>query len=332
MLIGKSNVKDYVGARTQYLFNALTEAGLNVIVYDIDSSADVPANLGASIFLNWIQDFDDGWNKFLKSISGRKILYTENWHWYDDLRAKFLRGENTDIEGAFNSVAFSTNENSRWWPRGRCDFWGVCVDENMAFPKKADDYIYVDEVWPREWSDGIYTAAEVLDQAIPIIKDKYGLKAISQASKDGSEKGPVSPRSEWVDEWIDPCSDLDDMLGLLGGSRAYITSHEESLGLMQFEAMMCGVPVVTNRVFSKNEVYEGGEGLSVFSWEWDKKKNGDDNEEIVKNIDEASKKLIAAFERSQKAEVDRDVIRKQAIGRFGKKAFVSRTNLTNLVL
>jgi glycosyltransferase involved in cell wall biosynthesis len=330
MLIGKSSVKDYVGARTQYLFNALTEAGLNVIVYDIDSSEDIPPNISVSIFLQWLQLFDEGWARFLKTISGRKILYTENWWWYDEMRAKFLRDNNLDLEDIFNSVAFSTNENNRWWPRGRCDFWGVCVDEDMAFPKKTGDYIYVDEIWPKEWSEGIYTASEVLNQAIPIIKDKYGLKVISQASKNGSEAGPISPRAEWVDEWIEPYSDINDMLGVLGGAKAYFTSHEETLGLIQFEAMMCGVPIITSPTFSKNEVYEGGEGLAIFSWDWEKKKDDDGNEVVVKNVAKAAEEMIVAFENSLK-ETNREEIRKQAVARFGKKAFVEKSGLTSLL-
>lgn len=330
MLVGKSHVKDYVGARTQYIFNALTEAGLNVLVYDIDSSEDIPPNISATIFLNWIQIFDEGWARFMKPVSGKKILYTENWWWYDEKRAEFLRNNNIDLEEIFHTVAFSTNENNRWWPRGRCDFWGVCIDEDMAFPKNPCDYVYVDEIWPKEWSSDIYTASEVLDKAMPILKSKHDFKVISQASKTGSDKEPASPRPEWVDEWIEPYSELNDVLGIIGGAKAFFTSHEETLGLMQFEALMCGVPVITSRTFSKNEVYEAGEGQGVFSWEWNKETNDEGDEVVVKNVDDAVRKIIKAFEDAME-NGDREKIRKKAVERFGKKAFVARTNLINFV-
>lgn len=330
MLVGKANVKDYVGARTQYVFNALTEAGLNVLVYDMDSSEDVPPNISASIYLNWLQLFDEGWVRFMKSVSGRKILYTENWWWYDEKRAEFLREKQIDLEEVFNSVAFSTNENNLWWPRSRFDFWGVCVDEDMAFPRRVGDYIYVDEIWPKEWADGIYTAREVLDRVIPKIKSKYGLTVVSQTRNNTNNKNPVSPRAEWVDEWIEPYTSLNDVLGTISGAKVFFTSHEETLGLMQFEALMCGVPVVTCRTFSKNEVYEAGEGQGVFSWEWKSEKEELSGEErIVKDVEAAAEKMTEAFEKA--IEADRDAIRKKAIPRFGKRAFVERTGLVEFI-
>lgn len=91
---------------------------------------------------------------------------------------------------------------------------------------------------------------------------------------------------------------------------------------------MCGVPIVTNPAFSKNEVYECGE--AVFSWEWEKKKDEEDNEKVVKNVSKAAEQMIAAFDKAM-AEANREEIRRSAVARFGKKAFVERTELKSLL-
>lgn len=318
LLLGKKDTRDYVGAKTHYLHNAITNAGVNVVVYDMDSSDDVPPNISTSIYLSWIHLIDEGWFDFLKTVSGKRVLYTDNWHWYDECRGKFLK-DDLDLESIFHSTAFATAENQRWWPRGRTDFWGVCIDEDVVTPRAEGDYIWVDEVWPEDWAKGIYTAKEVLDIVVPRIKEKYNLKVMSQKTD-----------YPWVDELVPGDSDIQDMHNAISGAKVFLTSHQESLGLMQFEAAVAGVPVVTNSIFSQNELYQIGEGEGVFSWNWpiDKAVEEGTYASPVKDVEYGAKMMFEAFEKAIHGK--RDAIRSKAIARYGKEAWINRTGLGQL--
>jgi glycosyltransferase involved in cell wall biosynthesis len=313
LLIGKKECVDYAGAKTIYLYNALTGAGKDVEVYDVSTSTDVPRGVGASIYLPWTESIDQNWHRFLKTMPGRRILYTDNWHWYDHVSGKMVDDHDLRLDELFHVVGLATTENIRWWPKSKFEWWGVVVDEDMALPRADQGYVWVDEMWPSSWCPGRYSANEVLDIAMPLIKERFGVSVLSQACSD--EK---SPSPEWVDEWVPRNSQLETMLAAIAGSRAFLTSHHECLGLMQFEAMVSGVPVVTNPKFSKQEVFAAGE--SAQAWCWD-----DRPDEEPPDVSAAVGQMVEAFDRA--CALDRSSVRETAIGRFGKKAFLDRVRL-----
>jgi hypothetical protein len=311
MIIGKREPNDYMGAKTQHIFNALTAHGVNTIVHDVNSGGDPPPGVNACIYLGWILLLNEGWARFLKTIHTRKYLYTDNFWWYDECRMKFMRAPGFDLEEMFDSVAFATTENSRWWPKGKFDFWGVCIDEDLAMPRQPQNYIWVDEIWPENWSSGIYTARHVLDIAIPEVKKRFGVGIMSQKTE-----------APWVDEKVADLIDNGEMLSVVAGAKAFITTHEEALGLMQFEALVCGVPVVTNPIFSKSEVFEAGDD-AVFHWSWPKRKDATDADEIYADPAQAAEQMVEAIGHALMA--NRAEIRQTAVSIYGKKVWFGRT-------
>lgn len=311
MLLGHKEAKDYAGAKTLYVFNALQQAGVDCEVYDIGSDTDTPTGCTHSVWLPWINQLDKGWVDFVASLGTKNIIYMENYHWWGDRRKFFLQEKELDLEYWFQ-VALASNEDIRWWPAGRCMYWGAVVDEDVALPRPPEDYLYVDEIWPKEWADGPYSAAAVLDIAIPRIKEQTGLMVVSQKTE-----------APWVDKRVPERCDVEEMLGVLGGARVYLTTHEEALGLMQIEALMCGVPVVSNPNFSKNEVRKMDMD-GVWWWNWDTFEPEDefdlDPEKTANYMCEA---VMTALEKA-----NREEIRAAAIGHYGKAAFVKRTGAT----
>lgn len=314
LLIGKKTPRDYAGSKTLYAFNALTEAGLNAEVYDIHGSTDIPQGVNASIFLPWVESIDPTWAKFMKIIPGRRILYTDNWYWYDTVCGKKLAEQDIDMDSLFHVVGFASHENARWWPKSKFQWWGALVDEDLALPRKDEGYIWVDELWPKKWADGIYSSCDVLDIAIPKIKQRFGLSVLSQTPKDDD-----APKPSWIDQCVPQNQEVEQMLSHLAGARAFFTAHNECLGLMQFEAMTCGVPVVTNPTMSMQETFMVPDAAHQWTW------NKDDKEQDVINVEVAAERMIAAFEAAMKQ--DRTKIRTEAVARYGKKAFVERAGL-----
>lgn len=323
LIIGKPYTTDYTGSKTLYIWNALSDHQIDVSLFDITSGNDTPPGCTHAIYVDWIHLIDEGWANLVKHLNvQRKILYTDNWHWYEQCRNDFMTELRFDLEQIFTTVALASSENVRWWPPVKFDHWGVVVDEDMAtYRRTSEDYIYVDEVWPEQWSNGEFTAKHVFDIAIPQIKKEFGVSIVSQKTD-----------AEWVDHLIEPNQELPFMLDALAKSKCFIVSHEEALGLMQFEAQVCGIPVVTNPSFSKKEVYETGEGCT-FNWTWGKKEIESENEDGQKVIEhevdtdpeKAAEKMVQAVKFALRA--DRTHIRQCAIERYGKKAWFERIDL-----
>lgn len=324
LLIGKSACKDYVGSKTLYLHNALTQAGAQVFVYDLSGHMDPPPDATHVVFLPWVQTFDSGWLQFMRAHGRKRILYTDNFYWYDECRQKLLSSEKVDMDAVFNTIALATSENVRWWPKDRFELWGTCVDEDIAIARTPENYIYVDEVWPEAWSSGVWTGKSILDIAIPQIKDKYGLEIVSQKSHSRIEN---RIESSWVDHWIEPEIDLENMLSVLGRAKAYVTAHEESLGLMQIEAMMCATPVITTPLWSKAEILKAGPEC-VFQWQWPTSKKPDGSEEIVEDAQQTAQGFMDAL--SQALGADRAYVREVAVSIYGKQAFLNRSGLVSI--
>ena len=326
MLIGvQTEVRDYIGSKTLYMHNALTAAGISTVIYDKDSTLDPPPGVTHSIFLPWIQYFDSDWADFFKSFRARQILYTDNYNWFTQCNKNLLQAKKVDMEEAFNVIAFASSEGMRWWPKGRFSYWGGLVDEDVAVAKPPEDYIYIDQIWPNEWAKGQWNADKVIELAAKEIKARTGLALVTQqADAKKSEFSKVN--TEWADQFVDDRVDIEHMLSVIAGARAFVTSHEEALGMMQLEALTCGVPVVTNANFSKleitNKVTDG-----IFTWDWPKKADVENStsEEPI-NYEECAESLVSAITNALDNS-DRQAIRDQAIVAFGKEAFIERTGL-----
>lgn len=324
LLIGKNEVTDYAGSRTLYMYNALSACGVQAEIYDIHSGRDVPGGCTHVVWLPWMQTFDAAWSSFIGAIGGMPIAYADNYHWLQDCRQQILKKERVDIERSFTLMALASSEGIRWWPRGKYVHWGAVVDEELAKPRAAEDYLYVDEVWPAEWSSGIYSAAKILDIAIPRVKERIpGLLVVSQRTQ-----------APWVDQLVGEKLEVEEMLQTLAGARAFVTTHEEAMGWMQIEALMCGVPVITNAqpeddkhktsIFTKHEVMKAGDEC-IWTWSWpttepeqpsDPRLPVDDPEQAADSMVEA---ICAAIERA-----DRTSIRQRALSLYGREEFVRK--------
>ncbi len=108
------------------------------------------------------------------------------------------------------------------------------------------------------------------------IPDKGALAAISVAKALGVRIKLAGPWSEYFEEKIKPLVDGstveymgavsgESRSALLGGARALLYPIEapEPFGLVQVEAMMCGTPVVANRIGAVGEIVD--EGVTGFS-------------------------------------------------------------------
>lgn len=312
VLIGKHECRDYCGARTLYVYNALKSIGIQCSIYPIDIKSD-SAYFDSThvIFLPWVQDFDKGWSEFLKVYNGRKILYTENSYWYDECRQKLIQNENVNMDDVFTTIAYSTSENIRWWPKQNSEYWGSLVDEDLALPKCPENYIYVDQIWPEEWSSGVFNANKLFNMVLPEVKRKFNIEIASQKSEES-----------WVDYKIDENIDIEKMLSTIAKSKVYLTSHEESLGLMQIESLVCGVPVLTNPMFSKEEIFKAGDN-SVVKWNWHLNKD----QEI--DFEETAKEFYSSFEKA--LDFNRLDIRKNSVELYGKQSFLKKSGFELLL-
>lgn len=332
LLIGKSECNDYVGAKTLYLHNALTSAGLPVSIYDLSGNVDPPADSTHVIFLPWVQKFDSGWLQFMRAHGRRRILYADNFWWYDECRRKLLDSEKVDMDAAFNMIALATSENVRWWPKDKFELWGACVDEDLAIQRTPENYVYIDEIWPEAWSSGLWSGRKIIDLAVPKIKERFGVEVMTQKSCQWT---PGKPKPEWVDHWItpgqvdhwiDPLIDLENMLAVIAKAKAFVTIHEESLGLMQLEALTCGVPVVTTPLWTKAEVMKAGPEC-VFSWQWPSQQV-EGEEELVEDPEKAADEVVEAVGKAFEAK--REDVREVAVALYGKAAFLDRSGLKHL--
>ena len=147
---------------------------------------------------------------------------------------------------------------------------------------------------------------------MPEVKRKFNVEIVSQKSKN----------IEWVDHEIEENIDVEKVLATLGKSTMYVTSHEESLGLMQIESMVCGVPVLTNPIFSKEEIMKV-DGTSVSKWHWHMNKD----EEI--DYEATAKEFYDSFEKT--FDLNRKNIRENAVENYGKASFLKKSGFELLV-
>lgn len=138
------------------------------------------------------------------------------------------------------------------------------------------------------------------------IPDKGVLAAISVARVNGIPLKLAGPRNDYFTETIEPLVDGDQVqyVGAVTGAERnrflgnaiallYPVEVPEPFGLVQIEAMMCGTPVVANRLGAVAEIID--EGITGFSTGV--------REELATLIPKARS-------------LDRSLVRKQALARF----------------
>lgn len=253
IIVGSSKRIDYVGARTFYLQEIFKKYApqLNIGLYDITSDIRPDTSVGCKniIFLPWSESIDLGWCNFLLNSTGRKILYTENYYWYQHQKNRILQlGFN--LENLFDIISFATREYSGWWNNRQYSYWGVGITNSIFSDleiKSNNNIIYIDTPWNLNDCIEPYNALRILNQEIPKLKDKYGFKIKCQNFD-----------ADWVDINLDKDLDLLEMINHYNTSDLFIVSHSETCGLPQIEAQLCGTKVLTTKLFSNNSALLGG--------------------------------------------------------------------------
>lgn len=242
---------NYLGSKTFYLYETLKKylPEKKIGIYDCLEEDNKRIDLIANnyIFTPWIETLDEGWCSCLISLDGKgkKILYTDNYYWYDEQRKRILQ-QGFNLENLFSIVCFSTRENSNWWSNKGYKYWGMCLDnsyfKNIEIENKQYKNIYVDTPWDFNISSEPYNGLRILNECLPIIKQKYpDVKIISQ-----------NCNCDWVDVNLQYPLDLDEMIKIYSTCDAYVVSHNETCGFAQFESKLCGTKVITNKMFSNH--------------------------------------------------------------------------------
>lgn len=260
VLVGtKKKTIDYVGSRTYYLENIFKKyrPDLEIGVYEIDETDDSKRinieNCKNIIFLPWSETINLGWCDFLLSSGGRKILYTENYYWYQQQKDKILE-QGFNLENLFNIIAFSSREFSGWWNSRQYKFWGAGffneLFENLSVHKKKENekIIFIDNIWTLDSCREPYNALRILNECIPKIKKNHPEVRIIVQNFE----------APWVDENLEKDLDLSQMIDYYSKSDVFIVSHIENCGLPQFEAQLCGTKIVTTKEFSNNTALLAG--------------------------------------------------------------------------
>lgn len=258
LIIGKRSAKDYVGARSYYLYKALTACGVRATVYDVDSrTPDPPISVSHVIDLMWIQYMDQESLGFIARLPGKKCLWTEQSSWYEERRQLAVGTFSIDPESIYDIIRFSTPEGmtTSSIPHHRSSrhgVWPPLIDEtSIPAPSERRMAIFVDSKWPEEWSSGDYNAWEVVDAVMPSIKESLGVKVITQPAPDGSVPA-------WADETLNEGTDMSAMVASYSECACYVATHHELLGLAMMEAQVAGVPVVGAIEHCCSAVREGG--------------------------------------------------------------------------
>lgn len=276
----------YVGSRTFYIKRILNKylPHLNIAIYDMCADDEDRVELSANnfIFLPWIESIDANWCSCFISLEnvGKKFLYTDNFYWYEEQKKRLLQ-EGFNLENLFSIIAFSSRESNSWWNKRAYRYWGIGIDneyfENLEITKNKKVKIFVDDYWDLDICPEPYNAINTLDNCFPKIKEKYGdkIEIISQ----------IQDR-DWVDSKIDKEIDLESIIHHYNDCNAYVVSHNENCGMAQFESLLCGTKIVTNKNFSNQSSLLAG-NHSHELWE-----NEDEFITAIENCFEYDKSLV----------------------------------------
>jgi len=263
VLIGtEKNRYDYLGSRTFHVKSVLQKnfPDLKIGVYDVyapDGERLVPHDCAKNIlFLPWCETLDPGWCDFMMNVSGlcRKILYTDNFYWFQTQKNRLLH-DGFNPENIFDYIFFSSREHSGWWNEREYCYLGTCIyndlfkDIDFESKKRKEKTLFVDTPWTLDMAQEPFNAIRVLDECIPQIKIKYPELIVVSQNCD----------REWVDINLEKQIPLETMINdHYCAADAYIVSHKETCGIAQFEAKMCGTKLVTTKNFSNNSALLSG--------------------------------------------------------------------------
>ena len=318
IIIGTNIKKDYVGSRTFYLMEIfkIHFPELDVRIYDcyeqdVNNRLDTDKILAKNyIFLPWSETIDLNWIDFITSLkTGYKILYTENYDWYQKQKTRVVQlGFN--LENIFNIISFSTRDNkSWWWNKNQYFYWGPCLLNSFLKDKlkleKDEKTVFVDTPWDLQKSPEPYNALRVLDECMPVLKERHKLKIVSQDFD-----------RDWVDENLDPHLELEEMIEHYSKCNLFIVSHHETCGYPQLEAQLCGVKIITTKIFSSETAILGG-NIARELW----------------SFEDGNQSFIEAIERGLET-YDRELLQKIALQCFSETLFAEniKRNLWGLDL
>ena len=319
LLIGRHrDANDYVGARTKYLFKTLTQNGIDTLIWDWKvKSREVTVDVNTLVWLPWIAELNCGWLRLLNCFHGKRYLWTEQFNWSEQCRSLIAGTGDCEftIGNTFNRVCYSSMEDIELWgvQAGQA-YWPPLVHEDVV-PSNVSvgDSILIDSYWPYKWSDGEFNARDAIDDALArkptCIED---LRLLTQPD-------PVGAYPVWTSEQVPANLQGTKFLEVIARSCVFVTTHHELLGLQQFEALACGVPVVVAREHAPMELSKDIHG--VFLWSNSNEYGAKlDPVDAGVNFLEALEKAIE-MGRNQK---QRNIIRESAITHWGSTSWWSK--------